>query len=410
MEECGESRPQDCPELTSDWRISQTGEHKFISSLDALAQIPRVVKALESLNCPEGQTAMLECVVTAEPSPPEVTWFCNDILLETTAGKYRAEVDGLVHKLYVSSFTRTDVGVYKCVAKNKVGEGKSTDLCSFEFQKKKEKPVFLTQLSSVAAIAGESATFSVKVSGIPKPTVQWSRDGKTIKSSSVYKLVEEKEEFTLIINRVTSEHQGEYSCTASNRFGQTTCSTYLEVKKEDLSQAEKWVEKMFQYTEVRFHYQVVGDPVPKVQWFKGTVEIQSSPKRAVTTNPDGSGFITVKDVTQEDSGMYTCKASNQFGEASSGAELVVLRESRSVSHKQQVEVQKKSYKVSKTEQATESRLYQVSLPGQDGVRTLMESGQFFLLLMTTNTRNTFSSTCRPHNATALHQGPKTGRW
>lgn len=256
---------------------------------------------------------------------------------------------------------------------------------SSTLEKKKEKPVFLSQLSPAVVTSGETARFTVKVSGLPKPTVQWSHNGKVIKTSSVYKLIEEKEEYTLVITQVTSEYEGEYSCTATNRFGQTTCTTYLEVKKTDVCQAEKWVEKMFQVTgqpptftvqiqpqrcseggDVSFNYKVSGDPVPDVMWFKGAFQIQPGRNCVMIANPDGSGFINVKSVKQEDSGLYTCKASNRFGEASCTAELVVFTESVSVHKREQLTVvQKKGYKFSVTEQATESRLYQVSLPGQD---------------------------------------------
>lgn len=252
---------------------------------------------------------------------------------------------------------------------------------SSTLEKKKEKPVFLSQLSPAAVTTGETARFTARICGFPKPMVQWSHNGKVIKSSSVYKLKEEKEEYTLVITKVTSEYEGEYSCTATNRFGQTTCTTYLEVKKSDVRQAEKWVEKMFKVTgqppnfivqiqplrcseggEVSFHYKVSGDPTPDIKWFKGAFHIQPSRNCIIIANPDGSGFINIKSVKQEDSGLYTCKASNTSGEASSSAELVVSKESVS---EQLTVVQKKGYKVSVTEQVTESRLYQVSLPGQD---------------------------------------------
>lgn len=257
-------------------------------------------------------------------------------------------------------------------------------------ERKKEKPVFLSQLSTAAVNSGETARLTVRVSGFPKPAVQWSHNGKVIKSSSVYELVEEQEEYTLVITQVTSEYEGRYSCTATNRFGQTTCTTYLEVKKPDVSQAEKWVEKMFKVTgqpvtftvpiqpvrcsegtEISFNYKVSGFPAPDVRWFKGAFQIQPSRNCVIINNPDGSGLISIKSVKQEDSGLYTCKASNQFSETTCSAELVVFRESVSASYKQeQTSVdQKKSYKVLVTEQATESRLYQVSLPGQDRARS-----------------------------------------
>lgn len=257
---------------------------------------------------------------------------------------------------------------------------------SSTLEKKKEKPVFLSQVSPASVCVGETAKFTIRVCGVPKPVVQWSHNGKVITSSSVYKLIEEKEDYTLVITEVTSEYEGEYSCTATNRFGQTTCTTYLEVKTVDVSQAEKWVEKMFKVSgqppkfrvpiqpsrcpegmEVSFRYEVSGDPAPDVKWYKGAFQVQPSRNCVIISNPDGSGSLNLQSLKQEDSGMYMCRASNQFGEASSSAELAVYKES--VSKQEQVTmVQKKGYKVSVTEQATESRLYQVSLPGQDRSR------------------------------------------
>lgn len=259
---------------------------------------------------------------------------------------------------------------------------------SSTLEKKKEKPVFLSQISPASVCVGETAKFTVKVSGVPKPVVQWSHNGEVITSSLVYKLIEEKEEYTLVITKVTSEYEGEYSCTATNRFGQTTCTTYLEVKTVDVSQAEKWVEKMFKVTgqppkfsvqiqplrysegkEVSFHYKVSGDPIPDVKWYKGAFQIQPSRNCVIISNPDGSGSLSLKMIKQEDSGMYMCRASNTFGEASSSAELAVFKESAVTKQEQLTVVQKKGYKVSVTEQATESRLYQVSIPGQDRARS-----------------------------------------
>uniref|UniRef100_A0AAX7SHT8 Ig-like domain-containing protein n=1 Tax=Astatotilapia calliptera TaxID=8154 RepID=A0AAX7SHT8_ASTCA len=370
---------------------------------------PAFLKPLMKKNVFENDTLTFYAEVFGLPSP-QVNWFRNKTQL-VADDRVTIERDGDSISLTIQNVTRADQGEYICEAVNYVGEARSVavvivvsqevrftpvppavshqHVMKFDVEEDDSsrspspqeillEPVFLTQLSGAAVNTGETARFTVRVSGFPKPTVQWSHNGKVVKSSSVYKLIEEKDEYTLVITQVTSEYEGKYSCTATNRFGQTTCTTYLEVKKPEASQAEKWVEKMFKLTgqpartEASFNYKVSGDPVPDIKWFKGPFQIQPSRNCTIRTNSDGSGFIIIKNVKQQDSGLYTCKASNQFGETACSAELVVFKESVSASHKQETAVQKKSYKVSVTEQATESRLYQVSLPGQDKANLQLE--------------------------------------
>uniref|UniRef100_A0A669F856 Ig-like domain-containing protein n=1 Tax=Oreochromis niloticus TaxID=8128 RepID=A0A669F856_ORENI len=323
---------------------------------------PAFLKPLMKKNVFENDTLTFHAEVFGLPSP-EVNWFRNKTQL-LADDRVTIERDGDSISLTIQNVTKADQGEYICEAVNYVGEARSVavviivsqevrftpvppavshqHVMKFDVEEDDSsrspspqeillEPVFLTQLSGAAVNTGETARFTVKVSGFPKPTVQWSHNGKVVKSSSVYKLIEEKDEYTLVITQVTSEYEGKYSCTATNRFGQTTCTTYLEVKKPEASQAEKWVEKMFKLTgqpakgtEASFNYKVSGDPVPDIKWFKGPFQIQPSRNCIIRTNSDGSGFIIIKNAKQEDSGLYTCKASNQFGETACSAELVVF--------------------------------------------------------------------------------------
>lgn len=134
-EESTEDKPQAFTEKTSDVPsddgASQTVKHKFTFSFDVVGEAPIMVRELENVTCPEGNTAVLECEITGEPAP-EVSWYHDNVCLEITAGKYRVEEDNKVYRLYINSFMFTDVGVYTCVARNKLGEVASISAVSFE--------------------------------------------------------------------------------------------------------------------------------------------------------------------------------------------------------------------------------------------------------------------------------------
>lgn len=135
MEESNEDKPQafaeKTPDVSSDEGASQNVKHKFTFSFDVVSIAPHVINELESITCAEGNTAVLECVIKGEPAP-EVAWCHNDIGLDITSGKYTIEIHDKVYKLYINNFTYTDAGVYKCVAKNRLGEVTSISHVSFQ--------------------------------------------------------------------------------------------------------------------------------------------------------------------------------------------------------------------------------------------------------------------------------------
>lgn len=251
---------------------------------------------------------------------------------------------------------------------------------SSTLEKKKEKPVFLSTLSPAGATVGEMFVFSVKVSGFPKPTVQWYHNGQKITTSSSYAFIHEEEVCSLVINKVQKELEGEYSCTVRNRFGQSTCSSYLFVHLTGPQKEEKTVGKPPKFVkalesvhisegrECFFRYTLTGDPLPQVQWFKGSIHIDLSRFYILVHNPDGSGFLNIKDVRQEHSGVYTCKASNQYGEDSCSAELLVF--SQKVQEDAMLVQKIKGLKISMIEQSTENRLSQERMRSDQMIYTI----------------------------------------
>ncbi|XP_051566259.1 titin-like [Myxocyprinus asiaticus] len=110
---------------------SQTVKHKFRFSFDVVGEAPQVIRELENISALEGQTAMLECIISGEPVP-EATWSHYGISLDLNTSKYRLEVQDKRYRLYIENFTYVDAGTYRCIASNKLGQVESFADVSFD--------------------------------------------------------------------------------------------------------------------------------------------------------------------------------------------------------------------------------------------------------------------------------------
>lgn len=72
---------------------------------------------------------------------------------------------------------------------------------------------------------------------------------------------------------------------------------------------------------VSFQCDVKGNPAPQVTWLKQNSSL--SDDRRIVQSRDA---LTIKDVTSQDGGVYTCKARNIFGMMTSPVTLTVQGE------------------------------------------------------------------------------------
>uniref|UniRef100_A0A8C4IEU0 Titin n=1 Tax=Dicentrarchus labrax TaxID=13489 RepID=A0A8C4IEU0_DICLA len=193
-------------------------------------------------------------------------------------------------------------------------------------------PRFINPICDMETPEGTTVMFECSLMGIPSPIVSWFKGDKKIPhNNKKYLHSSDGDNHFLKICKVTSQDSGVYTCRAINVVGETLCRASLVVLNAKAFSGKTRGRECSEGGEVSFNYKASGDPIPDVKWFKGAFQIQPSRNCIIIANPDGSGFINIKSIKQEDSGLYTCKASNQFGEATCSAELVVFRESASVS-------------------------------------------------------------------------------
>ncbi|CAB1414347.1 unnamed protein product [Pleuronectes platessa] len=108
-------------------------------------------------------------------------------------------------------------------------KGKSSDMCSFQFQVTETAPACIIPLSNITAALGTPVILQCLVSGKPNPTAQWHKDGDRISDSRC--LVQEKTagHFNLLITNVTQSDAGEYKCIIQNSAGCTETTALLKV-------------------------------------------------------------------------------------------------------------------------------------------------------------------------------------
>uniref|UniRef100_A0A803T8M3 Ig-like domain-containing protein n=1 Tax=Anolis carolinensis TaxID=28377 RepID=A0A803T8M3_ANOCA len=95
-------------------------KHKFKFSFDVIHEPPQIIKELQQhIRCTEGDSIVLECIISAEPLPI-VTWFKNSRALVSTESFCMEEENG-IYRLCICKISISDAGTYKCIAANKGG-------------------------------------------------------------------------------------------------------------------------------------------------------------------------------------------------------------------------------------------------------------------------------------------------
>lgn len=108
-------------------------------------------------------------------------------------------------------------------------KGKSSDLCSFQFQVTESPPKFIVPLTNITAAVGTPVMLQCLVSGTPNPTAEWYKDGGRVTDHRC--IIQEKTvgHFNLLITNVSQSDAGEYRCITQNAAGRTESAALLQV-------------------------------------------------------------------------------------------------------------------------------------------------------------------------------------
>ncbi|XP_049564272.1 obscurin isoform X2 [Orcinus orca] len=221
-------------------------EQEGTESTPEEGQLPQVVEDLKDLQVAPGtRLAKFQLKVKGYPTP-RLYWFKDGQPLTASAHICMTDRKAL-HTLEIVSITSEDAGQYSAYISNTVGAAYSSarllvrgpnepeEKPAFDVHQQLVPPRFLEKFTSKKVKKGSSITFSVKVEGDPLPAVHWLREeaeqgvlwigchtpGYTVASSA--------QQHSLVLLDVDRQHQGTYTCIATNTAGQALCSASLHV-------------------------------------------------------------------------------------------------------------------------------------------------------------------------------------
>nr|XP_029490911.1 obscurin-like [Oncorhynchus nerka] len=90
--------------------------------------------------------------------------------------------------------------------------------------------------------SGQSATFTIIITGRPTPEIQWYKDGEELLANENVEVVQNGARCSLTVLYPESEDGGIYTCWAYNDSGHTSCQAQLTVEEGPLESHEREVE------------------------------------------------------------------------------------------------------------------------------------------------------------------------
>lgn len=221
---------------------------------------------------------------------------------------------------------------FKVTAINDIGPSKPSDPSAFiriETPKKKEPPVIQEPLRNTSIGLKQTVTLSCVVSGVPKPDITWSKDGRTFKNKNqTFEACVAK----YVINESHENSGGEYKVTAKNAAGEAETSCMLSIQEAPTLEIDERMttQKLRVTNQWKVEVKVKGYPTPEIRWTKNKQTLESS-KHCVIYTEDTSTSVAVYSLLREDSGTYEVVAKNAAGEARQQLNLRVFGKSPDVS-------------------------------------------------------------------------------
>ncbi|KRF98082.1 uncharacterized protein Dwil_GK22019, isoform AS [Drosophila willistoni] len=282
---------------------------------------PVIRQAFQEETMEPGPSVFLKCVAGGNPTP-EISWELDGKKIANNdryqVGQYVTVNGDVVSYLNITSVHANDGGLYKCIAKSKVGVAEhSAKLNVYGLP-------YIRQMEKKAIVAGETLMVTCPVAGYPIDSIVWERDNRALPINRKQKVFPNG---TLIIENVErNSDQATYTCVAKNQEGYSARGS-LEVQ---VMVAPKIAHFDFGEAPASFEDSVSinclvssGDLPLDIEWLFNDYPINHY--SGISTSKMGKrlSVLMIDAVNARHVGNYTCKARNLWASTAYTAQLIV---------------------------------------------------------------------------------------
>ncbi|NXL46878.1 DCC protein, partial [Podilymbus podiceps] len=275
-----------------------------------------------------GSNVLLNCMAESDQGAPVIKWKKDAVFLNLAVDERRQQLANgslLIQNIVHSRHHKPDEGLYQCEASL---EGIGA-IISRTAKVMVAGPLrFLSQTESVTAFAGDTILLKCEVVGEPMPVVHWQRNQEDLFPSPADPRVAVLPSGALQISRVQHGDSGIYRCLAKNPASSRTGND-AEVRvlaDPGLHRQQFFLQRpsnvvAMEGKDAVLECCVSGYPPPTFTWLRGDEVL---PVRSKKYSLLAGSNLLISNVTDDDSGTYTCVVTYKNENSSGSAELSVM--------------------------------------------------------------------------------------
>jgi len=324
------------------------------NEIDPSRPEPQLLRSLPNyLRFTEGQPARLEIEVSGTPAPI-VNWFKNNSLIPR-AGDIEITTNENVHTLSIPEIYVEDSGVYKAVIASPLGVLES--LCEIKVEGVAKK-------SSSPRSQSDSPQRR-------KQRIDQQQEYARYEHASHFQLQQQQQQHQQV-HQQSERKLSYYSQTEVKPYQHTVQMTPTQPRASSVSksvsitplQKPQFVKHLqnatFKHGEIALIQCIAkGSPDTVVKWYRNGNPIEANDDYAMAYDiNNGLCSLSIAEARSQDSGQYTCVATNAIGSESSTA-WIVVKESSQERNQQQQQAQKVAIRPGFQKQTTPLRLGQI---------------------------------------------------